>query len=301
MRLREALIICVMFFGLCVASNAEFEAKETLLMVGATVDDLAESEKSILDNYEVVQVPAESAWERVLEQSDATRVIIKQPSGFVGIYDADGKLMRRVGQQAPKQGLATPLVSQDANPNAVRPDANFTYYQWDQLGYNTGGRRDPYRAQFNSEKHNMQKLAPGWGYHREVEKPSKMDMVYRLFSFMPNDTTTPFNYPGTWDSANVPIAYTLGAIPHIGGAIYEYKKGNEDHERYEAETKPVPYYAEYPPNYFNNAEPSNPISRDPNMIRYQQMPQAFQEQYPHYNEWAEYYGLNGSPPPAAGY
>ncbi len=252
-----------------------------ILLVGLTGDELADHEKNILQGKKTIEIPVTDTWQKTINTVQADEVILKQSTGFVGLYTPGGYLIRpleTVEGNPYFQNNPDPITAQK-----VGTDTEFTRY-----GYSTGGRIDPYqpRVAYQEPRDNA-KLAPGYGYNSHIEQPRviKRTIIGDLFNFVPVDVVTPFNYPGTYDQLNVSAAYGLGVIPHIGGAIVAARRAQADKTNYDYyKTQYPPSHADTTPiyDYYNKAEPDNPISSDPNFMRMDPMPQAFQRDYPNY-------------------
>lgn len=271
------------------------DKKITLLVVGVGYNQLSPAIRQSMGEVNVVEVEFSPQWHRYIDQTDADRVILRHPSGYTGMYHRDGSFLRDLGVSP--AAYAYPYIEQTAikRPPAEEVTPN---PDWHQTGYTVGGLRDPYRSYAPpSSKRNYQALAPGWGYNREKVAPSRKDTLFQFLSFFPIDTVTPFNYPGTFDSVGVPTAYALGVLPHAGGLALEMREAKKQRELYDANNSAIPEYVEFPVQMYNNQEPSNPISPDPNMIRMSPMPQAFGENHPQFADRANYYYNYGSPMP----
>ncbi len=270
--------------------------QETVLIVGMKFQELSPSIQQVFRDASKVEVELSPQWERYIEQSDADKVIIKQASGFIGLYNREGLLLRSLGMSPSQNTYAVPAPqSQRPNPSEYMYPSEY----WHPTGYASGGRIDPYRVTNPPKsKANYQRLAPGWGYNREKTQASKKETLYQFLSFFPLDTVTPFNYPGTYDSAGISTAYGLGVIPHLGGLALEMRNARQQKEIYDANTRGmVPDYIEYPVQMTNPLEPENPITTDPNYIRMSPMPEAFKLNHPEYEERANYYLEHGKPLP----
>lgn len=253
-----------------------------ILLVGLTGDELADHERKVLTNKRVIEIPYSDTWQKTIVSTQANEIILKQNTGFVGLYTPGGFLVR-------------PLETQEGNPyfkNAETPTTQRLGHQleYSRYGYSTGGRIDPYqpKADYYEPRDNM-RLAAGYGYNTHMDQPrtTKRTIIGDLFNFVPIDVVTPFNYPGTFDQLGISSAYTLGALPHIGGAIVATRRAQADKANYDY------YKQQYPPDhadvspqfdYYNRAEPSNPITTNPNFMRMDPMPQAFQRDYPGYGQ-----------------
>ncbi len=290
--------VCIIYLLCNLSAQAEENnpnAKETLLIVGATYNGLSLATRQSLGDINVVQIDYTPQWKRYIEQTDADKVIIKHPGGALGLYYKDGTLIRNLGVSSASYAYPYMMPASAQRPPAE--DVTSTR-DWHPTGYTTGGRIDPYRNYSPpSTKRNYQAMAPGWGYSREQTAPTKKDTLYQFMSFFPIDTVTPFNYPGTFDSAGVPTAYSLGVIPHIGGLALEMREAKKQQEIYQANAAAIPEHLEFPVQMINNQESTNPFTQDPNFIRMNPMPQAFDANFPQYDEKADYYAQFGRPLP----
>ncbi len=278
-------------------AEEEKTKKETLLVVGIGYNQLSPAVRQSMGELNVVEVEFSPQWQRYIDQSDADKVIVRHPSGYTALYYKDGTFLRDLGTSPASYAYPydTSLGSNIRRPAA---DAISPTPDWHQVGYNTGGRSDPYRNYSPpSSKANTAKLSPGWGYNREKQVPSRKDTIFQFLSFFPIDTVTPFNYPGTFDSAGVPTAYALGSLPHIGGMALELREAKKQRAVYDANATALPEFAEYPTQMYNAQDPNNPLTQDPNLIHMSPMPQAFGMKYPNYEQQAEYYRNYGKPMP----
>lgn len=66
------------------------------LLVGLNNSQLAYREISVLSGFELFSVPYRSDIKTLVEQMKPVQIIIKHPSGFVGLYSVDGQLIRGV-------------------------------------------------------------------------------------------------------------------------------------------------------------------------------------------------------------
>lgn len=279
------LFLSIFLFFFCFISVRAYDRlNTTIALVGIKASDFPDEEQALLKGRNILELNFDEGWYQTASNHRAQEIVIKQPSGFVGLYTPSGILVRPLN------------VSENYKDNLVKAPNNEYYKGWDELGYTTGGRIDPYRPMTMHED-NMAKLNPGWGYSKVREEPGIKDSIFKFLSFMPLDVVTPFNYPGTFDSTGIPAAYGLGVIPHIGGLAIEMRNANKEHELMVENRSNIPYYAEYPVQYYNSAEPSNPFTRDPNLVRQSHMPEAFYYQYPYYDQAADYYRLYGQQAP----
>lgn len=250
----------------------------SVLMVGVKAHELAINERSILNGKRVLEVPRTDNWQKSIDSTGATEVIVRQNTGFVGLYTPSGILLKSV-QMADG--------SNPANQGATAPVQSLTYQEQVDFGYSVGGKIDPYKPINVYEPKNNARLSAGWGYNSNQGHPeTKRGAISRFLEFSPIDTVTPLNYPGYFDQRGLTLAYGLGVIPHIGGLVAAKMKAKEENDYYN-ETKissGVPGYSENPVTYYRNdgREPTNPIVTDPNFLRLDPMPQAFNQTYPGY-------------------
>ena len=97
------------------------------------------------------------------------------------------------------------------------------------------------------------------------------------------------------------MAYGLGVIPHIGGLFAEMRRSSKNQQQYQAQTAQQPYYTSAPIQYVDAASyGDNGLSLDPNQFAYNQMPQAFNQNFPNFHNEARYYQQYGRPIPDDG-
>ncbi len=278
------LIISVLLMTSARKAHASYVTQpntSAILLVGITGDELADQERKVLTNKRVIEIPYSDTWQKSIVNNQANEVILKQNTGFVGLYTPAGFLVR-------------PLETQEGNPyfknNPQTPVAQRIGHQleYQRYGYSTGGRIDPYqpKADYYEPRDNM-RLAAGYGYNTHIDQPKtqKRTVIGDLFNFVPIDVVTPFNYPGTYDQLGISSAYTLGVLPHIGGAVAAVRRAKGDKANYDYYKQQYPPdHADMPPvyDYYNPAEPTNPITTNPNFMRSESMPQSFQRDYPNY-------------------
>ena len=66
------------------------------LLVGLNSKELSYSEISVLSGFELFSVPYRTDIQAVVEQIKPSQVIVRHPSGFVGLYTTDGELIRGI-------------------------------------------------------------------------------------------------------------------------------------------------------------------------------------------------------------
>ncbi len=289
------ILLAAMLLLSCTVTKAEEEKKETLLVVGVGYNQLSPAVRQSMGPVNVVEIEFTPQWHRYIDQSDADKVILRHPSGYTALYHKDGTFLRDLGVNPASYAYPYSLEGKPPRPavDTVSPTPD-----WSQVGYSSGGRTDPYRQYGPPASHrNYQSLSPGWGYNREKAAPSRKDTFFQFLSYFPLDTVTPFNYPGTFDSVGVPTAYALGSIPHIGGMALEMREAKKQRELYDANAAAIPEYVEFPVQMYNNQDPNNPLTQDPNFIRMSPMPEAFGMKFPNYQQQADYYSQYGKPSP----
>ena len=255
-----------------------------ILLVGLKQHELAHNELGILRGKKVIEVIRRGNWVDAVKKTEAQEVLVRHNSGFAGLYTPAGDLVRPIEladgsnpiQQETREGVITDLKFDQSK---VVPN-----------GYTTGGRIDPYHPQQYIELYNnTARLSPGWGYNSNYDKPrSKRSALVDLANYVPLDITTPLNYHAQFGgSPTLSFAYGLGVLPHIGGLMARMKRGQAekaDYDYYKRE-RGFPDYLDRAPDYYYQGarnEPTNPIITDPNFIRYDNAPQAFQQQFPTY-------------------
>ncbi|MDA0772079.1 MAG: hypothetical protein O3C63_03955 [Cyanobacteria bacterium] len=262
--------------------------QNTILLVGLNADELADYEHKILQDKRIIEIPYSLNWHNSLENNHADEIVLKQNSGFVGLYTPGGSLVR-------------PIDIAGGNPyleNNPVPPINTSvghHMEWNQVGYATGGRADPYKPITSLiDPQDGSRLAAGYGYNTHIDQPKifKKNTFIDLLNFVPIDTVTPFNYPGTFDQHGLGAVYTIGALPHIGGTIAQMRRAKSEKANFDYYQQQMPSgNSELPVVYnrYNSTDPGNPVTDDPNFIRYQQMPQAFVRDFPGYGKPVQQY------------
>ena len=88
------------------------------LLVGLNSSELAYQEFSALSGFEFFSVPYRTDIKTLTQQINPTHIIIKHPSGFVGLYTPDGQLIRGVQTISDTQ---TALAPQVFPPSIIQP------------------------------------------------------------------------------------------------------------------------------------------------------------------------------------
>jgi len=107
------------------------------LLVGLNSSELAYQEVSALSGFELFTVPYRTDIKILTQQINPTQIIIKHPSGFVGLYLPDGQLIRGVHTASPSQvALQADVLPQSIiQPVEANPMFDNIYYP----GSLTGG------------------------------------------------------------------------------------------------------------------------------------------------------------------
>lgn len=266
-----------------------------IILVDLHTWDLANSDIDLLNNKKIIEVSKLDGWQDIVTQAGAANVIIKHQSGYCGLYTAQGEFIREVHLK--DQDMPS-YYTKDTYPTSSIEQQQGKY--WGELGYTSGGRMDPYRPlreprSDDSGIQDYKRLSPGWGYktvdtgHKSVGGHA-MDFTRLL----PLSSVTPFAYPGVFQGTpSLAMAWGLGTIPHIGAFMANLRKGNDDRTNYIQAQQGNEEFVDYPVQYYNYNEPSNPISSDPNFFRYHNPPQAFTQAQPNYSRDADYYRNTG--------
>lgn len=290
----QLVFICA-FFN--IIPLAAIEEAPVVVLVDLHTWDLADSDADVLNNKNILEVTRVDGWQDIINKTKAVNVIIKHQSGYCGLYTAQGEFIREL--KLKDQNIPS-YYSTNYYPSTIE---NEQLKHWGELGYSSGGRMDPYRPfreprSDDREIQDYKRLSPGWGY-KTVESNNKsfgghaMDFA-RL---MPLSSVTPFSYPGIYQGSSLAYAWGLGTIPHIGSFVANLRKSSDDRDNYIRMQQAREEYTDYPIQYYDSTEPSNPITRDPNMFRYQNPPQAFSEAMPNYGRDADYFRNTGMPHP----
>lgn len=283
----DLIIISVLLFCGSIrkssAANIYQPNSLTILLVGITADELADQERQILVGKKLIEIPRSNDWQQSIRESNADEIVLKQNTGFVGLYTPSGILVK-------------PIESKEGNPyfqdQQLPPNVQQSgyYSEFNRVGLPTGGRIDPYKpTTVYRDTQDGSKIAAGYGYNPQVDQPKiyKQSTLMNLLNFTPIDMVTPFNYPGTFDQMSIHAAYGLGVIPHIGGAIAQWRRAKAEHENYEYyKHQYPPSYVDAPPTIYqpygsNKADPAGLMSQS-DLIIMQPMPQSMQNQMPSY-------------------
>lgn len=198
------------------------------LLVGLQANELSYKEISSLTGFELFSVPYRSDLKTLTEQIKPQEVIIKHPSGFVGLYSAGGELIR--GVQTVEGATDTAYLHPEAYPpSIIQPyEANAVYENVYYPGSITG-----------SVPHG------GIGY----VSPPKGRGVWRHFLKLAALTgLAPFQYPGyfmaysTYNEEKLFPALVLPNVPLAIGAASSYADSRFEAQEYnDARTQPRDY------------------------------------------------------------
>ncbi len=204
-------------------ANSVF-ANPVCLLVGLNSNELSYQELSGLSGVELFSVPYKTDVKALIAQMKPTQVIIKHPSGFVGLYSTDGQLIRGV------QTTGNPTVAIGAGvtpPSIITPtEANPPYENLFYPGTDTGS-------------------VPrgGIGYK---PAPKGRNLKRGLLKLAAITSFAPFGYPGYFKSYGKQsqlLPVLLGPqVPLAIGAAASYADAKLDSQEYEqARSQPRDY------------------------------------------------------------
>ena len=196
------------------------------LLVGLNNNELSYREISNLSGFELFSVPYRSDIKTLVEQIKPTQVIIKHPSGFVGLYSVDGQLIR--GVQA-ATGSEVAISPQAVPPSIIQPtDANPVYESVYYPGSQTGAI--PHGG-----------LSP-------ASPPKGRGALRHFLKLTTLLSLAPFQYPGyfkafsTYQQEKLLPALALPNLPVAIGAAATYADSKLDASEYEnARSQPRDY------------------------------------------------------------
>ena len=174
------------------------------LLVGLNTNELSYHEISNIAGFETLSVPYRSDIQTLVNQIKATQVIIKHPSGFVGLYTPDGVLIRGVQTTTQAQVTLPPAFTP---PSIIQPiQASPIYDQLHYPGSLTG-------------------TIPHGGLNASSPSSRKSNNFRHFLKIASLTGLSPFQYPGyfmaynTYDQENLFSALVLPNVPlAIGGA-----------------------------------------------------------------------------------
>ena len=186
------------------------------LLVGLNSTELAYKEISSLAGFELFSVPYRTDIKTLVDQINPTQVIIKHPSGFVGLYSTDGQLVRGV-QIVRNNDFAN---GQGTPPSIIQPtEADPMYENVFYPGSVTGAL--PHG---------------GLGY---TTPPKGRGTARHLLKIATLLSLKPFQYPGyfrafqTYNKEKLFPALFLPQLPTVIGAASTYADAKLDEGEYE--------------------------------------------------------------------
>jgi len=199
--------------------------KPVALLVGLHGSDLQYNEISALSGFELLTVPYRSDINTLVKQVSPSQIIVKHPSGFVGLYGSDGSLVR---------GVKTIYDVNEANvgatpPSIIQPiEASVPYPELITQGSLTG-----------TVPHG------GLGYKAPSKGKSVMRHLLKLGTLV---GLAPFQYPGyfnaysTTNTEKLLPSLLLPQVPLAIGAASTVVDARLDEAEYEyARTQPRDY------------------------------------------------------------
>lgn len=196
------------------------------LLVGISSNELSYRELSSLSGFELFNVPYRADLKSLVEQINPAQVIIKHPSGFIGLYTKEGELLRGV-QASTSSNLS---ISPEAiPPSIIQPvEANPIYENVYYPGAITG-----------AIPHG------GLGY---TEAPKGRGVFRHLLKLATLTGLVPFQYPGyfmaynTYSEEKLFPALALPNAPLAIGAAATIFDAKLDEAQYEqARSQPRDY------------------------------------------------------------
>lgn len=198
------------------------------LLVGLNSPELAYREISALSGFELFSVPYRSDIEKLVGQINPTQVIMKHPSGFVGLYTIDGQLVRGVQTVRPNEvALGAQIIPPSIiQPTEADPAQSAIYYP----GSLTGG-------------------VPHGGIGYEPP-PQGRGIKRHLLKLAALTGLVPFQYPGFFRNGFQAQSPTRTIVPYLFatqipfaiGAASTYADAKLDESAYEeARTQPRNY------------------------------------------------------------
>lgn len=200
------------------------------LLVGLNNSELSYHEISNLAGFELFSVPYRSDIKAVVEQIKPSQIIIKHPSGFVGLYSIDGQLIRGVRTAYTENNNQIAGFPEAVPPSIIQPidqgSGNFqtVWYPGAVTGTVPHG---------------------GLGY---TPPPRGRNFKRHLLKIAAFGGLVPFQYPGYWragndgDRAKLLPNFLFPAIPSAISAASAYSDARLESGDYEAaKTQPRDY------------------------------------------------------------
>lgn len=193
------------------------------LLVGLNSSELSYRELSGFSGFELFTVPYRSDIRELVSQIKPSQIVIKHPSGFVGLYSPDGQLIRGVQTT---NGPEVARIPGAIPPSIVVPtDANSTYDTIHYPGSNTGGVSQG-----------------GLGYSPPPKGRNLKRHFLKLGALV---GLAPFQYPGyfmaynTYNQEKLLPALLIPQIPTAIGAASTYADARIDEDQYN-QARPQP-------------------------------------------------------------
>lgn len=194
------------------------------LLVGINSTELSYRELSALSGFELFSVPYRADLKALTEQIKPAQVIIKHPSGFVGLYTNTGELLRGV-----LTTRGNDFTASGDTPSIIQPtEANPTYENLFYPGNLTGSIP-----------------AGGLGYTPPPRGRTVKRHILKIGTLL---GLAPFQYPGyfmaynTYKEEKLFPALFLPQVPAAIGAISAYADARLDQGEYEqARSQPRDY------------------------------------------------------------
>ncbi|MBI3590162.1 MAG: hypothetical protein HY094_02145 [Candidatus Melainabacteria bacterium] len=117
-------------------ANSPMNNNPVCLLVGLSNNELSYRELSSLSGFELFSVPYRADIKTLIEQIKPSQIIIKHPSGFVGLYSVDGQLIRGVQTTTSSEFAANPgaIPPSIIQPTEANPIYENVYYPGSQTG-----------------------------------------------------------------------------------------------------------------------------------------------------------------------
>ena len=197
-------------------SDAPLFKAPVCLLVGIDSAELSYNEISVLSGFELFTVPYRTDIRAVVSQLKPIQVIVKHPSGFVGLYSPEGELIRGIqtvfGTTNPPYAGFPPSIIQ---PTEANPIYENLFYPGTQTGSVPTG---------------------GIGYAKHPQGLAKKRHFLKLTSLL---GLVPFQYPGyfmayqTYDQEKLFPSLLLPQVPLAIGAASTYFDSRFDGVEYD--------------------------------------------------------------------
>lgn len=148
------------------------------LLVGLNSNELSYREIAGLGGFEFFSVPYRTDIKTLVEQINPSQIIIKHPSGFVGLYSSHGQFIRGVRTAIDPTIQSTAIPPSIIQPTEANPIAENLYYPGSVTGSVPHG---------------------GVGY---TPAPKGRGIFRHLLKLAAFGSITPFTYPGFFTNSN---------------------------------------------------------------------------------------------------